>query len=143
MNGNLKRYVVVYGTALDTMNVRVYTSQTMYMLSPLEEFTVYYVQVFAETSVSGNQSNIVQAKTFEDSKFFHFIHVTYKWSLQGLQIRFERGVDLPVSLGNCEEQLTSTDCRPTDNQQFTDRSPTGYQQVADSRQKYLREKILY
>ena len=43
-------------------------------------------------------------------------------------------------LGNCEEQLTSTDCRPTDNQQVTDRSPTGYQQVAESRQKYLREK---
>ena len=35
------------------------------------------------------------------------------------------------------------DSRPTDNQQFTDRSPTGYQQVADSRQKYSRDKILY
>ena len=34
-------------------------------------------------------------------------------------------------MGNCEEQLTSTDCRPTDNQQFTDRSPTGHRQVTD------------
>ena len=32
--------------------------------------------------------------------------------------------------GNCEEQLTSTDCRPTDNQQFTDRLPTGCRQLA-------------
>ena len=29
---------------------------------------------------------------------------------------------------------------PTVGKQFTDRSPTGYQQVADSRQKYSREK---
>ena len=47
---------------------------------------------------------------------------------------------MPNETGNCEEQLTSTDCRPTDNQQFTNRSPTGYLQVADSRQKYSREK---
>ena len=82
MNGNLKRYVVVYGTALEIMNARVYTLQTTYILSPLEEFTVYYVQVFAETSVSGKESNIVQAKTFEDGKSFHFI--TYKCSSSGL-----------------------------------------------------------
>ena len=129
MNGNLKRYVVVYGTALDTMNARVYTLQTMYMLSPLEEFTVYYVQVFAETSVSGNQSNIVQAKTFEDSKFFHFIHVTYKWSLQGLQIRFERGVDLPVSLGNIIVKNSSPP--PTVGRQITNSLPTGHRQVTN------------
>ena len=38
-------------------------------------------------------------------------------------------------LGNCEEQLTSTDSRPTGHQQFTDRSPTGHRQVTDKRQK--------
>ena len=71
MNGNLRRYVVTYGTASEAMDESRYTSRTTYLLSSLKEFTVYYVQVFAETSVSGNLSNIVDAKTFEDSKFFH------------------------------------------------------------------------
>ena len=39
-------------------------------------------------------------------------------------------------LGNCEEQLTSTDCRPRDNQQVTDRLPT----VSNTREeKYSTE----
>ena len=33
--------------------------------------------------------------------------------------------------GNCEEQLTSTDCQSTVGQQITDRLPTGYQQITD------------
>ena len=40
--------------------------------------------------------------------------------------------------GNCEEQLTSTDCLPTDNQQFTDRLPTGCRQSA----KILERNLL-
>jgi len=35
------------------------------------------------------------------------------------------------SYGNCEEQLTSTDCRPTVGQQITDRLPTDYRQVTN------------
>ena len=47
-----------------------------YELLDLEEFTVYYVQVFAETSVSGKLSEIVDAKTLEDgmaSNFEYFV----------------------------------------------------------------------
>ena len=38
--------------------------------------------------------------------------------------RGERLITIINSLDNCEEQLISTDCRLTDNQQFTDRLPT-------------------
>ena len=43
--------------------------------------------------------------------------------------------------GKSEKQLTSTDCRPTDNQQFTDRSLTDHRQITDSRlkKKYYTE----
>ena len=34
-----------------------------------------------------------------------------------------------MQLGNCEEQLSSTDCRSTVGQQITDRLPTGYRHV--------------
>ena len=43
-----------------------------YELLDLEEFTVYYVQVFAETSVSGKLSEIVDAKTLEDGMASNF-----------------------------------------------------------------------
>ena len=43
-----------------------------YELLDLEEFTVYYVQVFAETSVSGKLSEIVDAKTCEDGMAYNF-----------------------------------------------------------------------
>ena len=46
-------------------------------------------------------------------------------------------------LGNCDEQLISTDCRPTDNQQVTEihRLPTGCRQSAKNtrEKKYLTE----
>ncbi|KAM7435431.1 hypothetical protein ABFA07_014659 [Porites harrisoni] len=67
LNGNLKRYVVTYGTARDKLNERRNSPTAVsYQLTELEEFTVYYVQVFAETSVSGKLSEIVHAKTLED-----------------------------------------------------------------------------
>ena len=73
LNGNLKRYVVTYGTARDNLNERRYSSTAVsYQLTELEEFTVYYVQVFAETSVSGKLSLILDAKTLEDGMACNF-----------------------------------------------------------------------
>ena len=73
LNGNLKRYVVTYGTVRDNLNERRNSSTAVsYQLTDLEEFTVYYVQVFAETSVSGKLSLIVDAKTLEDGMACNF-----------------------------------------------------------------------
>ena len=73
MNGNLKRYVVMYGTARDDLDETRYSPSTVsYQLTGLDEFTVYYVQVFAETSVSGKLSEIVDAKTLEDGMACNF-----------------------------------------------------------------------
>ena len=73
MNGNFKRYVVTYGTARDDLDEIRYSPTTVsYQLTGLEEFTVYYVQVLAETSVSGKLSLIVDAKTFEDGMACNF-----------------------------------------------------------------------
>ena len=84
LNGNLKRYVVTYGTARDNLNERRNSPTAVsYQLTELEEFTVYYVQVFAETSVSGKLSEIVHAKTLEDGMacnfecFFMLCYVLY------------------------------------------------------------------
>ena len=81
LNGNLKRYVVTYGTARDKLNERRNSPTALsYELLDLEEFTVYYVQVFAETSVSGELSDIVDAKTLEDgmaSNFECFVMLCY------------------------------------------------------------------
>ena len=77
MNGNLRHYAVTYGTERSNLNERTALS---YELLDLEEFTVYYVQVFAETSVSGELSDIVDAKTLEDgmaSNFECFVMLCY------------------------------------------------------------------
>ncbi len=60
----------MYGKARDKLDGRLYTKSTSYLLYPLEEFTEYFVQMYAETAVSGASSNIEQAKTFEDGKLF-------------------------------------------------------------------------
>ena len=67
MNGNLRHYAVTYGTEKSNLNERRNSlTAVSYELLDLEEFTVYYVQVSAETSVSGELSDIVDAKTLED-----------------------------------------------------------------------------
>ena len=73
MNGNFKRYVVTYGTARDDLDEARYSPTTVsYQLTGLEEFTVYYVPVFAETSIIGKSSEIVDAKTLEDGMACNF-----------------------------------------------------------------------
>ena len=81
MNGNLRHYAVTYGTERSNLNERRNSRTAVrYLLTGLEEFTVYYVQVFAETSVSGELSDIVNAKTWEDgiaSNFECFVMLCY------------------------------------------------------------------
>ena len=66
LNGILRRYVIMYGKARDKLDGTFFTTSTTYLLAPLEEFTEYFVQVYAETAVSGHPSNIERAKTSED-----------------------------------------------------------------------------
>ena len=73
MNGNLRHYAVTYGTERSNLNERRNSPTAVsYELTGLDEFTVYYVQVFAETSVSGKLSEIVDAKTLEDGMASNF-----------------------------------------------------------------------
>ena len=73
MNGNLWHYAVTYGTERSNLNERRNSlTAVSYELIDMEEFTVYYVQVFAETSVSGKLSEIVDAKTLEDGMACNF-----------------------------------------------------------------------
>ena len=70
-NGIIQRYVIKYGTAQDSLDERATAGRawsTSHILANLEEFTTYYIQVQADTSVSGQSSIIVNAKTFEDGK---------------------------------------------------------------------------
>ena len=66
LNGVFKRYVVRYGLSTDGMNKEVYPTNTEYLLTPLDESSTYYVQVHAETAISGTVSRILSAKTKED-----------------------------------------------------------------------------
>ena len=81
MNGNLRHYAVTYGTERSNLNERRNSPTAVsYELTGLDEFTVYYVQVFAETSVAGKLSEIVDAKTLEDgmaSNFECFVMLRY------------------------------------------------------------------
>ena len=73
MNGNLRHYAVTYGTERSNLNERRNSPTAVsYKLTGLDEFTIYYVQVFAETSVSGKLSEIVDGKTLEDGMASNF-----------------------------------------------------------------------
>ena len=70
-NGIVQHYVIKYGTAQDSLNEQATAGtawSTSHTLTNLEEFTTYYIQIQADTSVSGQPSIIVNAKTFEDGK---------------------------------------------------------------------------
>ena len=58
--------MLLYGQPKDGLSRWFYTKDTEYLLTSLEEFTDYVVQVHAETAVSGVSSNILQEKTLED-----------------------------------------------------------------------------
>ena len=61
---------MAYGRERDNLDTSQYTSDTEYSLSPLEEYTDYFVQVSAETSVSGIPSDIKQATTLEAGELY-------------------------------------------------------------------------
>ena len=60
----------MYGKASGKVDESVDTTNRTYLITGLDEFTEYFVQVEAETSVSGAASNIERAKTLEDGKMF-------------------------------------------------------------------------
>ncbi|XP_068760766.1 protein sidekick-2-like [Montipora capricornis] len=64
-NGNIRHYAVSYGK--NRLDSHLYTTETKYLLTSLDENTLYSVQVTAETSVSGNPSGTKQATTLEDA----------------------------------------------------------------------------
>ena len=67
----------MYGTASGKLDGRLYTLDKSYLITGLEEFTEYFVQVQAETAVSKTPSNIEQAKTIEDGKLSVFSFFFY------------------------------------------------------------------
>ena len=65
-NGIVRSYHVVYTTDNTTANVN--TTNISIVITMLEIFTTYQVQVFATTVTKGNGSNVVNVTTDEDSK---------------------------------------------------------------------------
>ena len=77
-NGMVRSYRVEYTTASATTSVN--TSSTSVVLTGLEIFTNYQVQVFATTVAEGVGSEIVMVTTDEDSKFrlsMYYISLLY------------------------------------------------------------------
>jgi len=69
----------MYGEEKGKLDGRFYTNATTYELTSLEEFTDYFVQVHAETSVSGAASDIEQAKTLQDGKLLPFCFLDFEY----------------------------------------------------------------
>ena len=65
--------MVTFGTERDRLDSSEDTTNTEYGLKELEEFTEYFVQVYAKTTVSGQLSNIEQAKTLEAGEFLKYL----------------------------------------------------------------------
>ena len=65
-NGIVRSYRVVYTTGSTTADVT--TTNISIVITMLEIFTAYQVQVFATTVTEGNGSNSVMVTTDEDSK---------------------------------------------------------------------------
>ena len=65
-NGIVRSYRVVYTTGSTTANIN--TTNVSIVITMLEIFTNYQVQVFATTVTEGNGSNVVMVTTDEDSK---------------------------------------------------------------------------
>ena len=90
-NGIIRKYVVSYGKATDFLDMSVNTATTTYDLTDLEEFTEYFVRVHAETSVSGNPSDIEHATTLEDGEFFAVYLFTYLFLCLIIYVFFYHG----------------------------------------------------
>ena len=69
-NGIIRFYLVEI-TSDDDSEEEIFTSDPSVIITMLEIFTTYQIQVFASTSVSeGNGSDVIMATTDEDSELF-------------------------------------------------------------------------
>ena len=70
-NGIIKKYVISYGKTKDfqgdKQTVRGNTMERV--LDGLDKFTTYFIKVRGKTSKMGNASKILNATTYEDSKY--------------------------------------------------------------------------
>ena len=67
-NGIVRSYRVVFTRITDSIVDDVNTNNTSVVISMLEKFTTYRVQVFATTVAEGNGSDVVTVTTDEDSE---------------------------------------------------------------------------
>ena len=70
-NGIIKEYIISYGKSKDYQgHERTVTGNTMErVLDGLDKFTTYFIKVRGKTSEMGNASKILNATTYEDSKY--------------------------------------------------------------------------
>ena len=70
-NGIIKEYIIHYGTNKDYQGCeRTVTGNTMErVLDGLDKFTTYFIKVRGKTSKMGDASKILNATTYEDSKY--------------------------------------------------------------------------
>ena len=70
-NGVIKDYIISYGTSKNYQPIEIsVTGKTMErVLDGLNKFTTYFIKVRGKTSKNGNASEILNATTYEDSKY--------------------------------------------------------------------------
>ena len=73
------------GSTDDDVN-EIFTINTSVIITMLEKFTTYEVQVFATTITEGDGSDVVTVTTDEDSRFIIVIYNSYMHASWGLQI---------------------------------------------------------
>ena len=71
LNGIITEYIISYGTSKDYQpREKTVTGKTMErVLDGLDKFTTYFIKVRGKTSKMGNASKILNATTYEDSKY--------------------------------------------------------------------------
>jgi len=74
-NGIIQSYRIEYNRTTDGIIDSITTSDTSVIITMLEKFTTYQVQVFATTVAEGEGSDIVIVTTDEDSELVLHIYV--------------------------------------------------------------------
>jgi len=70
-NGIIQSYRIEYNRTTDGIIDSITTSDTSVIITMLEKFTTYQVQVFATTFAEGEGSDIVTVTTDEDSELVY------------------------------------------------------------------------
>ena len=72
LNGIISRYIISYGIKKDVQDIeKEVTGKTLeHDLDGLNKFTTYFIKVRGRTSEAGNASVVLNATTFEDSKYY-------------------------------------------------------------------------